>query len=92
MSTILDPLVERLRAIPSSLWEQIAQEAGCALSLPRKLAARDRDNPRVQTIQPLVDYFADVDAGRRQLPNPDQNDTPSGGPHSAPGYPCAEGA
>jgi hypothetical protein len=68
MSTILEPLVERLRAIPSSLWEDIARDAGCAKSLPRKLAARDRTNPRVLTLEPLINYFSDIDAGRRALP------------------------
>lgn len=68
MSSILDPLVDRLRAIPSTFWEVIAQEAGVAKSLPRKLAARDRENPKVNTIQPLVDYFDAVDRGERALP------------------------
>lgn len=63
MSTILDPLVARLRDVPSSFWEQIAAEAGCAKTLPRKIATRDRSNPGVLTIQPLVDYFAKVDRG-----------------------------
>jgi hypothetical protein len=71
MSNILDPLVARLRAVPSTQWELIALEAGVAKSLPRKLATRDRDNPGVKTIQPLVDYFAAVDRGERQLPTPE---------------------
>lgn len=68
MSTILEPLVQRLRALPSASWEAIAREAGCAKTLPRKIATRDRDNPGVQTIQPLIDYFAAVDRGERALP------------------------
>lgn len=68
MSTILDPLVERLRSVPSSSWEAIAEAAGCAKTLPRKLATRDRTNPGVQTIQPLVDFFAKVDRGEAQMP------------------------
>lgn len=68
MRTILDPIVERLRAIPSAQWEAVAELAGCAKTLPRKLATRDRTNPGVQTLQPLVDYFAKVDAGEAQLP------------------------
>lgn len=70
MSSILTPLVDRLRAVPPSLWESVAREAGCAASLPRKLVYGDRENPRILTIQPLVDYFDDVDAGRRKLPAP----------------------
>lgn len=68
MSTILQPLVDRLRAIPSARWEDVARAAGVAKSLPRKLATGDRPNPGVLTIQPLADYFARVDRGEAQLP------------------------
>jgi hypothetical protein len=69
MSTLLQPLVTRLRAIPSGKWEDVARAAGVAKSLPRKIATGDRTNPGVQTIQPLVDYFARVDRGEAQLPD-----------------------
>jgi hypothetical protein len=72
MSSILEPLVQRLRALPSSQLEAIAREAGVAKTLPRKLASRDRTNPGVRTIQPLVDYFEAVDRGERALPAPDR--------------------
>lgn len=68
MSTLLQPLVVRLRAIPSAKWEAIAAAAGVAKSLPRKIATGDRSNPGVQTIQPLFDYFQQVDDGLVQLP------------------------
>lgn len=68
MSTILQPLVTRLRAIPSARWEAIAEAAGVAKTLPRKIATGDRANPGVQTIQPLLDYFKRVDEGLAQLP------------------------
>lgn len=69
MSTsILAPLVERLRSVGSNSWEPIAHAAGVAKSLPRKLATGDRCNPTVQTIQPLIDYFAAVDRGEKTLP------------------------
>ena len=32
-------------------------ECGVAKTLPRKLAYGDRENPGVQTVQPLLDYF-----------------------------------
>lgn len=63
MSSILSPLVDRLREIPSKHWEDVAHVAGCAKTLPRKIATGDRINPGVQTIQPLVDFFAAVDRG-----------------------------
>lgn len=68
MSTILQPLVARLRAIPSAKWEAIAEAAGVAKTLPRKIATGDRVNPGVLTIQPLIDYFERIDAGAAQLP------------------------
>lgn len=69
MSTsILAPLVERLRSLGSANWEPVAAAAGVAKSLPRKLATGDRCNPTVQTIQPLIDYFAAVDRGEKALP------------------------
>lgn len=68
MSTILQPLVTRLRAIPSAQWEAVAEAAGVAKTLPRKIATGDRSNPGVLTIQPLVDYFKRVDDGEVQLP------------------------
>ena len=68
MSSILLPLVDRLRSIPSKQWEEVARAAGCAKTLPRKLATGDRTNPGVQTIQPLIDFFAAVDRGEAALP------------------------
>lgn len=46
-------------------------EAGVARSLPRKLASGERSNPTVATVQPLLDYFAAIDRGERDLPAPD---------------------
>lgn len=68
MESILDYLKRCLRAAGPARWEQIAAIAGVAKSLPRKLAYADRDNPRVQTVQPLVDYFRSVERGERSLP------------------------
>jgi hypothetical protein len=68
MSTLLSPLVLRLRPFTLAELEAIADAAGVARSLPRKLISGERDNPGVKTIQPLVDYFAAVDAGEKALP------------------------
>lgn len=70
MSSILQPLIDRLRSAGPARWEAIALAAGVAKSLPRKLVYGDRDNPTVQTIQPLVDFFAAVDNGDIELPAP----------------------
>ena len=68
MSSILQPLVTRLRTIPSTKWEAVAEAAGVAKTLPRKIATGDRANPGVQTIQPLIDYFERIDRGEARLP------------------------
>lgn len=68
--SIIDHLRTRLRAAGAARWESIAAEAGVERNLPRKIAYGDRTNPRVQTIQPLLDYFSAVDKGERQLPAP----------------------
>ena len=67
MSSILQPLVDRLRSMPSKKWEEVARAAGCAKTLPRKLATGDRVNPGVQTIQPLIDLFGRIDRGEVSL-------------------------
>lgn len=68
METIISFLKRRLREAGAARWELIAADAGVAKTLPRKIACNDRDNPGVQTIQPLLDYFRLVDLGERQLP------------------------
>ena len=67
MSSILQPVIERLRAAGPGAWERIAAEAGVAKTLPRKLVYGDRVNPGVLTIQPLVDFFRAVDRGEIRL-------------------------
>lgn len=69
MELIISFLKRRLREAGAARWELIAAEAGVAKTLPRKIACNDRDNPGVQTIQPLLDYFRQVDDGERALPN-----------------------
>jgi hypothetical protein len=69
MEPIIDYLKRKLMEAGSARWETIAKEANVAKTLPRKLVYdSSRDNPRIQTIQPLIDYFQAVDRGERQLP------------------------
>ena len=64
----MDFLRRRLKETGASRWEAIAEATGVSPRLPSKIAYGDRDNPRIETIQPLLDYFAAVDRGERQLP------------------------
>lgn len=84
---ITEFLKRRLREAGAARFDAIADEAtllaGMNLesedrvhaSFIRKFVYGSRENPRVQTIQPLLDFFAAVDRGERQLPEaqPPQN-------------------
>lgn len=70
METIMDYLKRRLREVGPALWEPIADQAGVAKSLPRKIAYGDREDPKVGTVQPLLDYLQAVERGERALPAP----------------------
>ena len=80
MEPIIDYLKRKLRDAGSARWELIAATCGVAKTLPRKIAYDDRDNPGVQTIQPLLDFFQAVDRGEKNLP-----DVPA--PATAQGFP-----
>lgn len=68
MEPIMDSLKRRLRDAGPSTWEAIAVECGISKALPRKIAYGDRDNPRIETIQPLIDFFSAIDRGEKSLP------------------------
>lgn len=70
MEPIIDYLGRKLREAGPARWEAIAAETGVAKSLPRKIAYSDRNNPGVQTIQPLLDFFEAVERGDKVLPEP----------------------
>lgn len=72
MESIMDYLKRKLREAGAARWEAIAAEAGVTKSLPRKIAYDDKDNPGVAKIQPLLDYFSQVERGERELPNPEK--------------------
>ena len=74
MESIIDYLMRRLREAGPDRWELIAEEAGIAKTLPRKIAYGDRKNPGTKTIQPLLDYFDAVDRGEREMPEPAKQD------------------
>jgi hypothetical protein len=71
MEPIIDYLKRKLKEAGPARWEAIAAEAGVAKSLPRKLAYDDRENPGVNTIQPLYDFFQGVERGEIELPEPE---------------------
>lgn len=50
----------------------IAAELGISQSLLPKIIGGHRDNPRVATVQPLLDYFDRLDRGEIELPSPDR--------------------
>lgn len=68
MQTIIEYLQTNLRAAGPRRFARIAADTGVAESLLPKIAYGMRDNPRVQTVQPLLDYFQAIDRGERELP------------------------
>jgi predicted transcriptional regulator len=71
MEPIAEYLVRHLRSAGPRRFAAIARDAGVAPSLLPKLLYGSRTNPRLQTIQPLLDYFAAIDRGERHLPLPE---------------------
>lgn len=68
MSQILNTLVARLGPYTHAELEDIAHAAGVPPDLPRKLRSRERKNPTLRSIEPLIDYFNKVDQGLVVLP------------------------
>jgi transcriptional regulator with XRE-family HTH domain len=69
METVIDYLKRRLREAGPRRWPEIAAAAGVSPRLPAKIVYGERDNPRIQTIQPLLDYFAALDRGEAPVAN-----------------------
>ena len=63
---ICDYLKRRLREAGAAQFDEIAAATNVTPSFIRKFVYGSRENPRVQTIQPLLDYFAKQDAKRRR--------------------------
>lgn len=58
MESIIDYLKRKLKEAGPAQWTAIAAAAKVAETLPRKIAYDSkRDNPRLATVQPLLDYF-----------------------------------
>lgn len=82
IESITEYLKRRLREAGASRFEAIAERATKLAGLDddgavrgsfiRKFVYGSRENPRVQTIQPLLDYFAAVDRGEEALPATDR--------------------
>lgn len=69
---ITDFLKRRLKEAGASRFDAIAGAAGVTPSFIRKFVYGSRDNPRIQTVQPLLNYFAAVDRGEVELPELDE--------------------
>jgi hypothetical protein len=63
-------LQRRLKEAGPRRWERIASEAGVPRRFPSRVAYGERMNPTLRSVQPLLDYFAAIDRGERELPPP----------------------
>lgn len=65
-------LQEKLTEVGTAGFEQLAADTGVKVSFIRKFFYGGRENPRVMTVQPLLDYFHDQDrrAQRRRRAQP----------------------
>lgn len=70
MEPILAFIKRRLKEAGPQRWPAISQATGCSVHTMRKVAYNDIENPGVVTMQPLVDFFHEVDAGTRPMPEP----------------------
>ncbi|MFA9288064.1 hypothetical protein ACCQ08_25025 [Comamonas sp. SY3] len=68
MCSITEQLKSELRNAGAAAFPRIAEETGVALSFIRKFYYGGRENPRVQTIQPLITYFGGRCAAKPQTP------------------------
>jgi hypothetical protein len=78
VESITDFLKRRLREAGAAQFDAIAERATALAKLPpdeavrssfiRKFVYGSRENPRIQTIQPLLDFFAAVDRGEIDMP------------------------
>ncbi len=64
--TVTEFLVRRLKEAGAGRFEDIATATGVKVSFIRKFAYGSRENPRVGTIQPLIDFFAREDAAKTE--------------------------
>lgn len=81
---ITDYLKRRLKEVGSARFERLAARAtklaelgpddAVVASFIRKFFYGSRENPRVQTIQPLLDYFAAVDRGEEAIEDLDRSE------------------
>jgi hypothetical protein len=78
METIMDFLVRNLKEAGAKRWVAIASQINSdhggdkpivGEPLLRKIAYGDRSNPGVETVQPIVDYFHQIERGERCLPD-----------------------
>ena len=70
--SVKDYLYRRLKDVGANRFGAISEETGVALSFIRKFVYGSRENPRIETIQPLLNFFSEVDAGKRKVSDLDK--------------------
>jgi hypothetical protein len=70
VETLMEQTRRKLRKAGHARFPVIAEETGVPLGTLRKIAYGERDNPRVGAVQSLLDFFEEVESGRRAMPDP----------------------
>lgn len=60
--SVTEYLKRRLKDAGAAKWDVIADETGVKRSFINKFVYGSRENPRVGTVQPLLDYFQRIDS------------------------------
>lgn len=76
MESVIAYLKRNLVAAGSGSWEAITDELNASrpeadrvsVHMLRKIAYGDRSNPGVAKVQPLLDFFHEVEQGKREIP------------------------
>lgn len=70
MEPIASFLRRRLKEVGKDRWPALAEEVGCNFHTLRKFVHSDADSLNLRIVQGLLDIFAAIERGERELPTP----------------------
>ena len=64
---IREYIKRRLTEVGTAQFQAVASDSGVNVNFIRKFFYGCRENPRIQSIEPLLNYFEAIDRGEREL-------------------------